>query len=425
MKSVGAAWYLGLNDTPICVAAHPKNPCLLSGFSEGEVALNVFSGECGVEGPLLEQKNIFNVGSSCVQATFHGFERFVVANSEGKLLTFDVSKMAIVGTKWLPHDEEGNHRTATTFKALDDSNVLVGDDCGGLHIFDARMPQIRAEKAGTSVSGSSYSCLDQGDYISAIVPVSAFNKDAFLVASGDGTLCAYDLRFQPKPKLKLQYAFDSFQEDLLSLAVLSKHSLAITGTLTGPLNIYNLRFMDDLFDPDAAAHVDRLYGHPEAVNVVMEWEEDEDVIISASSDGIIRIIDVPSRKLVGVLDYPIHPQESKPDSLSSLRRKKTQREQRWPIEDMVRMRGFSQPIFALLGHGSGIQFCDGSSLVEGESAEHDDSRKEKRREAEEKNEEKNEAEIIGSSSSKKKKRRRKGFEENKKKTDLPSFFEGL
>ncbi|KAI0567548.1 WD40/YVTN repeat-like containing protein [Gracilaria domingensis] len=423
------AWYLGLKYAPICLAAHPSQPSLLSGFSEGEVVLNVFSSACGAEGPQKKHTEHYDTGSSCVQTSFQGSEVFVVANSEGKLLTFDVSRTTALETKLLPTDEEGTPRTATAFRALAESSFLVGDDCGGLHLFDTRTSQGEAVGGIQSCKGLTCSILEQADYISAIAPVSAYDKDAFLVTSGDGTLCAYDLRFPPKPKLKLQYAFDSFQEDLLSLAVLPKHSLAVSGTLTGPLNLYNLRFMDDSFDPSSAAHVDRFYGHPEAVNVVMPWDEDEDIIISASSDGIIRVIDVPSRKLVGVLDYPVHVEQSRTDSLGSLRKrkkKKKRKEERWPVEDMVKLRGLDLPLFALLGHGSGIQFCDGSSLVEETlTVHHESESKSGQAEVKQMDQDEIEREAETSSSFRKKKRRRKGFDENEKKVDQPSFFEGL
>lgn len=428
-QASNASKYLPLDQAPICVAAHTFNPLLLTGYADGALLLTDLTQFISKDVHELPTNEKYKGGNSCAVAEFIDCSTFIVGTRDGELFVFDTNSNTPLEIKSLLDGEEGASAVPTELRGIDNNNFLVGDDNGGVHLFDSRVNSKRAQQSSKTCSKPQTSCLQQADYISAIHKVSAFNKEAFLVTSGDGTLCAYDVRFAPNARIRLQYGFDSFQEDLLSLAVLPKHCIAVAGTLTGPLNLYNMRFMDESFDPDSGGHVDRLYGHPEAVNVVMEWKEDRDVILSASSDGIIRIIDIPQRKLVGILDYPEHETKVANESLELLRRgrkkKKNRAKERWPIEDMLQVGGLEKPFFALLGHGCGIQLCDGSALLtsvdESEEGKEDESGDVEER----KTESSSEQEAEQRRTSRKKKRRRKGFEKKAKNEGRSSFFEGL
>ncbi|PXF46686.1 WD repeat-containing protein JIP5 [Gracilariopsis chorda] len=420
------AKYLQLHEAPICLDAHPSQPLLLTACSTSGATVSDVKPIFSRQSPRKAAPR-YKVEHSAAAASFFDASRFHLACTDASILTFDINKREPIATVTLSKAEQSDDCVATTFRTVNENSFLVGDDTGGLHLYDVRTSSAASQQALAS-------CLEQADYVSAIEPVSAFEKDAFLVTSGDGTLCAYDLRFPPKPAVRLQYAFDSFQEDVLSLAILPKHNLAVAGTLTGPLNIYDLRFMDDSYDPDSAAHVDRFYGHPEAVNVVMAWEEEEDIVLSASSDGIVRIIDIPNRKLVGVLEYAVHEEERRGtnDSLQDLRKrregKKKRKEARWPVEHMVRVRGLGMPVLALLGHSAGIQFCEAGALVDGDSCDLKSGNATAEAGAQASRDGQggdSDDQAEKTRSSRRKKRRRKRFEHEEKRTHDSGFFEGL
>lgn len=418
--------YLQLHEAPICLDAHPSQALLLTASSTSGATLSNVK-------PLYSQQSpckaapCYKVENFASAASFFDASRFHLACRDGSILTFDINKREPISTSTLLKGEQSDGCVATTFRTVNESSFLVGDDIGGLHLYDVRACSAASQQALAC-------CLEQADYISAIEPVSAFGKDAFLVTSGDGTLCAYDLRFPPKPAVQLQYAFDSFQEDVLSLAILQKHNVAVAGTLTGPLNIYDLHFMDDSYDADSAAHIDRFHGHPEAVNVVMAWEEEDDIILSASSDGMIRIIDIPNRKLMGVLEYAVFEEEARDtsDSLQDLRSrrggKKRRKQARWPVEHMVRVRGLDTPVLALLGHSSGIQFCEAGALVDHDSGDRNGGSAGAEAGAQELGDGQrrdSDDQTEKTRSSRKKKRRRKRFEHEEERTHDAGFFEGL
>lgn len=258
---------------------------------------------------------------------------------------------------------DGEARTGTTLCPLDENVLLVGDDTGAIHLFDIRKPF-------SSVTALT-STLDQGDYISSMSHVDRFGTQAVLATSGDGTVCAYDIRNPPNARVKLQYATDAYNDDLLSLAILDNTPLAVAGTLSGSLNLYNLHFLDVDADVEAAAHVDRFHGHPECVNAVLSCAHD-DLVITASSDGFVRVLDVVNKTLLGVLDYRLGIQQDGEEEGSNPRNLKRNRaDSRWPIESMVAIQATRAPTFALLCHDDFIRFCDGSALVDDDDDDDD------------------------------------------------------
>lgn len=313
----------------LSISAHPSSPTLAIGLTTGGLLI----AHCNQS----SKPSLHPVEAAIPVTSF--LDDHVLAASESTVLLFDASKPEPVSTFHLPKpagdDAAHESSTGSCIYSVDNSLFLVGDDNGGIHFFDRRTP-----KPVTSI-------LEQADYITCMQEESFAGTDALLVASGDGTLCAYDLRHPPKPRLRLQYATDTYNDDLLSM---TRHkNLLIAGTLSGVLNLYNLGFMEKERESDAAEHVDRFYGHPECVNAVISHD---DVVVTASSDGLIRVVDVEARQLIGVLEYDM--------PVDGRKRKK----EAWPIEGMVRVSGVEKAMFALQGHDEFIRFCDASPLVD-------------------------------------------------------------
>lgn len=92
---------------------------------------------------------------------------------------------------------------------------------------------------------------------------------------------------------------DDADDELLSAAVIKGGRKVIAGTQSGVLNIYSWGAMNDCSD--------RFPGHPESVDSLVKF--DEDTILTGSSDGAIRIVNVQPNRLLGLVgthtDLPI------------------------------------------------------------------------------------------------------------------------
>lgn len=172
---------------------------------------------------------------------------------------------------------------------LDDQRFAVGDDDGGLRIFEARQPK------------ATVSWFENNDFIADLA--MGTDGTSLCAASGDGTLAVYDIC---KSGEKGLIAMSDFQDDeLLSIVVLRRGTKVICGTQSGMLPIFSWGDFGD--------QKDRIKGHPMSIDAMVKL--DEDGIITGSSDGKLRVVSVHSKSLgsniLGVLteqdaaDYPI------------------------------------------------------------------------------------------------------------------------
>lgn len=391
-----------LPSTPLCVSSHGTEALLALGLAEGGIAVakvdGLFSSRNeGSPSALVKNdraeaitKATHQVPSTCLTTAFQPGSTAFFAGTEGTVHLFDIERPKPLHLFRLPpvrnEDATGAERkevrTPSTVYSYDSHTVVVGDDDGGIHLYDTRVT------SNSSTSGCVAEALDQGDYISSLHRVERFGTCAILATSGDGTLCAYDVRRLPTARVKLQYAFDKFDDDILSLGIVecsNGEAIGVAGTLCGMLNLYNMNFMDVEADPDVVAHVDRFAGHPECVNSVLTCPA-ADIAVTASSDGFVRVVDVVSKTLIGVLDYcdkvgdseETGGDRSDKGSLADVKLRKRKRKKgssRWPIEAMVHVNGASTPALALICHDEYVRFCDASPLTE-EDDEKDDEQRE-------------------------------------------------
>mmetsp|Transcript_17181 Transcript_17181/g.37583 ORF Transcript_17181/g.37583 Transcript_17181/m.37583 type:complete len:522 (+) Transcript_17181:115-1680(+) len=178
--------------------------------------------------------------------------------------------------------------------------LATGDDNGGIRIWDERL-------CGGS-SGSNFSnkrpkgCVlewtEQDDYISGI-EYSPHNNgknhdgnNILLATSADGSLGVYDLRMNKGAVADTTRKSDHLDDELLSLCVLKSGKKVVCGTQTGALSIFSWGTWGDISD--------RFPGHPSSVEALLKV--DENTVLTGSSDGLIRVVQIHPDKLLGVLN---------------------------------------------------------------------------------------------------------------------------
>lgn len=123
------------------------------------------------------------------------------------------------------------------------------------------------------------------------------DKRQLVATSGDGTLSVMDIRVnKPEP-----FAQSEDQEDeLLSIVGIKGNTKFVVGTQLGILSIFNR-------NKGWGDCVDRIPGHPSSIDALCTLTQD--VIITGSSDGLIRAVQIFPTKFLGVLadhgEFPI------------------------------------------------------------------------------------------------------------------------
>ncbi|CAI5700627.1 unnamed protein product [Peronospora effusa] len=161
------------------------------------------------------------------------------------------------------------------------ANVFAsGDDLGCIKIWDTRQHRCLAEFK------------EHTDYISGFATNPA--QDHLLATSGDGRLTAYDLR-----KNVLAGKSDELDDELLSVAVIKNGRKIVCGSQNGVLVIFSWDTWGDMSD--------RFPGHPDSVDALLKV--DEDTVLTGSSDGIVRVVQLHPNKLLGLIgdheDFPV------------------------------------------------------------------------------------------------------------------------
>ena len=179
------------------------------------------------------------------------------------------------------------------------SLLATGDDEGVVRLWDDRISggvePASAAYAGVADSrGCVLSWQAQLDYVSSIV----CNKDGntLLAGSADGTLGVYDIRKSAVRKAKPAKApdprvSDNQDDELLSIAIMKNGKKVVCGTGEGVLNIWSWGVWGDISD--------RFPGHPNSIDALLKV--DEDTVLTGSSDGVVRIVNIMPDKLLGIL----------------------------------------------------------------------------------------------------------------------------
>jgi WD40 repeat protein len=283
----------------------------------------------------------------CVAFSIDG-TKIISGGSAGDLLALDAERACTfsMDSQWqkqvlwnIQPATEGQYNPITVIQLLEHNPALLatGDDGGGIRVWDQRIckswsPSLLSSLSSSSSSSSSskltasncsgdvklqqlkksntkrnypsnqgqqqqqqrpsgcvLSWKEHDDYISAIQQ-STGDEHTLLATSADCRLGVYDLRMnhnQPHtPNFRLS---DDQEDELLSLQIMKHGKKVVCGTQEGVLSIFSWGTWGDCSD--------RYPGHPRSIDALLKV--DEDTLLTGSSDGQIRVVQIQPDKLLG------------------------------------------------------------------------------------------------------------------------------
>ena len=210
--------------------------------------------------------------------------------------------------------------------------LATGDDVGTVRLWDTRMCASQKTKSGNpfeNLMKPPQGCIQQWkinhDYITDFT--SNDDGTSLLATCADGKLSVFDMRYvkrkggsksivlpdvdpnwdptqqQTQQKQQQQqktkstwethgYTQSENQEDeLLSCAFIKKSSKLVCGTQEGILSLFSKDIWCDVSD--------RYPGHPQSIDAILKI--DEDTVLTGSSDGLVRAVQLLPNSLLGVL----------------------------------------------------------------------------------------------------------------------------
>lgn len=168
------------------------------------------------------------------------------------------------------------------------------------------------------------------------------SRERLVCTSGDGTLSVIDIRMGAAG---VDVSEDQ-EDELLSIASVKHDSKLVVGTQMGILSLWAPT--RGLLD-----HVDRIPGHPASVDAMCAL--DKDTILTGSSDGFVRVVQILPHKLLGIVaDH------------NGL-----------PVERIARKDYW----LASIGHGAEVKLTDLKPLLDEDDEDDDDGEVAERRES--------------------------------------------
>ncbi|KCV71817.1 hypothetical protein H696_01235 [Fonticula alba] len=253
---------------------HPTHDIIAAGLVNGRVEIHKYASD-GSENQQLHALN-HHRRASCRALLFSDDGRFLFTGSTDRTLqAVDVESGQVMLRQAQAHREPINllHR-------INDHMIVSGCDGGTVNFWD-----LRSRTVVSSLEVAS-------DFISDAV----FNEthSTLVTTSGDGTLSAIDTS-----QRKLIATSSQMDDELLSIQMVRDGRRLAVGTQSGVINIWDWGLWGD--------HIDRFPGHPESVDTMVPVTSN--LLLTGSSDGLIRVVSVHPNKLLGVVgsheDFPI------------------------------------------------------------------------------------------------------------------------
>ncbi|WFD05258.1 hypothetical protein MVES1_000586 [Malassezia vespertilionis] len=240
-----------------------------------------------------------------------------VALVSGKIQLFDYSRLM------LPDGAVRGAEEEETGKEKRNDLVATGDDDGVVRLWDPRLP------SGEAKPLQSYD--HHFDWITDMIwdphleaprargkeeqakrkreDPKNDNRSRLVCTSGDGTLSVINVR----SKKKAVEVSEDQEDELLSIAAIKGGKKLVVGTQLGILSLWAPS--RGLLD-----HLDRFPGHPSSVDAICAL--DDDTVLTGSSDGLIRVVQLFPHKLLGIIadhgGMPVERMQRKGNLLASL-----------------------------------------------------------------------------------------------------------
>jgi WD40 repeat protein len=229
-------------------------------------------------------------------------QRIYTGGSAGDMCAMDAERACTFSTNnskktnllWrIDSATEGNCNPLMALHPFTQSALLAtGDDAGGVRVWDER---ICGQKKGLSSANRPHGCVlswqENEDYISGLE--HSDDGHTLLATSADGRLSVFDLRMaRANNNGQKPYRLSDPQDDeLLSLKIMKNGRKVVCGTQEGVLSVFSWGTWGDCSD--------RFPGHPSSIDALLKV--DEDTLLTGSSDGWIRVVQIHPDKFLGVL----------------------------------------------------------------------------------------------------------------------------
>lgn len=255
---------------------HPKTDHVYAGLLTGEIKAFAYQYDDGTCQPTFSLRP---TKRSCrgLACDLSG-DRIWSVSKDKAIHIIDTIRGDIIEARTAVHDS-----ALSRVKQLLPNMFATGDDDGVIKLWDSRKSEQICEYT------------QHFDYISDFLWLE--DKRQLISTSGDGTLSVIDVRSKkPEP-----FAHSEDQEDeLLSIAPIKGNTKFVVGTQLGILSIFSrTKGWGDC--------VDRIPGHPSSIDALCALTSD--VILTGSSDGLIRTVQIFPTKFLGVIadhgDFPI------------------------------------------------------------------------------------------------------------------------
>ncbi|KAH9077646.1 WD repeat-containing protein JIP5 [Lactarius deliciosus] len=263
------------------LAFHPTSNVVYTGLLNGKVKAFTYDDQ-GVHSPAFELR-ISKRSCRGLALSPDGASLYAVGKNKS-LHIVDTGTGAPSETRQGVHDAPINCVVHPTPHLL-----ATGDDDGVIKLWDPRKQDAVRQYT------------QHFDFISDFMWLQ--DKKQLVATSGDGTLSVMDVRSKkPEP-----FAHSEDQEDeLLSIVPFKGDTKVAVGTQLGIISIFNR-------NKGWADCVDRVPGHPNSVDalcaVPSTYPSSQNTILTGSSDGLLRVIELLPTRLVGVIadhgDLPI------------------------------------------------------------------------------------------------------------------------
>jgi len=274
-------------DTVLDVAMHPTSRIACAGIVAGFLEVWRVSDDISVESARVAVVQKMHASTSCRTIAFNSTGRNLFSGgANGSLHGVDASRGDVVWTVKQAHPSSVNRVSTCLSDSVGPWALLSGDENGEICLWDARVGAA-SRSAATSVNAHT-------DFVADMV---ALDDKRVVSVGGDGRLSQVDLR--KTGGLKVTVQSEEAETELLSVVSVKEGKKLVVGTQEGPLLVFS--------QGKLAAPTDSFPGHPNSVDALLKY--DEDVVLTGSSDGIIRIVQLFPHKIKGVIgfhdDFPV------------------------------------------------------------------------------------------------------------------------